>query len=390
MAYKVFQNGFPLNASELNNYLMNQSVMVFATATARDTDLTAPLEGMIVWLQDSNKFVYYTGTAWADVDSTYESGNAIINGALDIWQRGTSQTISTLGSPVFLADRWGVTGGGSGTINISRQSITPGDLPLNDNYFYRFNIATVGTISSCYVFQQIEDVTKFAGQTVTISFYAKADSARTLTTQFAQNFGTGGSSYNGSLGVTNYSLTTAWKRFTLTYQVPSITGKTIGTNSSFDFFFNFGSTLASGATIDIRAVQLEAGLVATPFKTNAPSKALELVNCQKDYYRWIANDAYGQIGSGNATSGTLSITLVKLPVTMRTAPTSIDYGSLSTYGLHDQVNSAVALTSLTLGRTNADTPLLNAGVASGLTQYRNYNLGANNNTGAYIGFATGW
>lgn len=67
MAYKVFQNGFPLNASELNNYLMNQSVMVFASATARDTDLTAPLEGMIVWLQDSNKFVYYTGSVWADV-----------------------------------------------------------------------------------------------------------------------------------------------------------------------------------------------------------------------------------------------------------------------------------------------------------------------------------
>lgn len=68
MAYKVFQNGFPLNASELNNYLMNQSVMVFATATARDTDLTAPLEGMIVWLQDSNKFVYYTGTAWSELE----------------------------------------------------------------------------------------------------------------------------------------------------------------------------------------------------------------------------------------------------------------------------------------------------------------------------------
>ncbi len=68
MAYKVFQNGFPLNASELNNYLMNQSVMVFANATARDTDLTAPLEGMIVWLQDVNKFVYYNGAAWSDVE----------------------------------------------------------------------------------------------------------------------------------------------------------------------------------------------------------------------------------------------------------------------------------------------------------------------------------
>jgi hypothetical protein len=67
MAYKVFANGFALNASELNTYLMNQSVMVFADATARDADLATPLEGMLVWLQDSNKFVYYSGSAWADL-----------------------------------------------------------------------------------------------------------------------------------------------------------------------------------------------------------------------------------------------------------------------------------------------------------------------------------
>jgi hypothetical protein len=46
---------------------MNQSVMVFADATARDADLATPLEGMLVWLQDSNKFVYYSGSAWVDL-----------------------------------------------------------------------------------------------------------------------------------------------------------------------------------------------------------------------------------------------------------------------------------------------------------------------------------
>lgn len=67
MAYKVFQNGYPLNASELNNYLMNQAVISFATATARDAALTTPVEGQLVWLEDSNKYVYYTGSAWADL-----------------------------------------------------------------------------------------------------------------------------------------------------------------------------------------------------------------------------------------------------------------------------------------------------------------------------------
>lgn len=67
MAYKVFVNGYTLNASELNTYLMNQSVMVFADTTARDAALTSPTEGMLVWLQDSNKFVYRGASAWADL-----------------------------------------------------------------------------------------------------------------------------------------------------------------------------------------------------------------------------------------------------------------------------------------------------------------------------------
>jgi len=98
MAYKVFSNGDALTGSELNTYLMNQSVMVFASTTARDAALTAPTEGMVVWLQDSNKYVYYTGSAWADLITPASSGNAIINGAFDIWQRGTSITTGTAGT----------------------------------------------------------------------------------------------------------------------------------------------------------------------------------------------------------------------------------------------------------------------------------------------------
>ena len=67
MGYKVFQNGFPLPASDLNNYLMNQSVISFASSTERDTVLSSPLEGQLTWLADSNKYTYYTGSAWSDL-----------------------------------------------------------------------------------------------------------------------------------------------------------------------------------------------------------------------------------------------------------------------------------------------------------------------------------
>jgi hypothetical protein len=68
VAYKVFTNGSVLNASEINDNLMNQSVMVFSNATARSAALTAPVEGMLTWLEDSNKYQYRNGSgAWVDL-----------------------------------------------------------------------------------------------------------------------------------------------------------------------------------------------------------------------------------------------------------------------------------------------------------------------------------
>jgi hypothetical protein len=64
VAYKIFTNGSVLPASDLNTYLMDQSVMVFSNSTARAAALTAPVEGMLTWLQDTNKYEFYNGSAW--------------------------------------------------------------------------------------------------------------------------------------------------------------------------------------------------------------------------------------------------------------------------------------------------------------------------------------
>lgn len=77
MAYKVFANGFALNASELNTYLMNQSVMVFANATARTGALT-PTEGMVTYLEDTNALEVYNGTAWVAVGQDTVLTNVLI------------------------------------------------------------------------------------------------------------------------------------------------------------------------------------------------------------------------------------------------------------------------------------------------------------------------
>lgn len=63
--YKLFTTGSVLTASEVNTYLMQQTVMVFASATARTTALSGVLaEGMVSYLQDTNALEVYDGSAW--------------------------------------------------------------------------------------------------------------------------------------------------------------------------------------------------------------------------------------------------------------------------------------------------------------------------------------
>lgn len=64
MPYKDFQAAQVLTATEVDQYLMNQSVMVFASSTARASAITAPTQGMVTYLTDSKTFWFYNGTAW--------------------------------------------------------------------------------------------------------------------------------------------------------------------------------------------------------------------------------------------------------------------------------------------------------------------------------------
>ena len=63
--FKVFQDGNVLLASEVQNYMMDQMIMVFASAAARDAAITSPSEGMFAFLKDTDKLTVYT-TSWGD------------------------------------------------------------------------------------------------------------------------------------------------------------------------------------------------------------------------------------------------------------------------------------------------------------------------------------
>jgi hypothetical protein len=69
LGFKDFQTGEVLLASDVDGYLM-QGIWVFASAAARDAAVTSPQEGNFAYLKDTNVTTYYTGSAWANLDTT--------------------------------------------------------------------------------------------------------------------------------------------------------------------------------------------------------------------------------------------------------------------------------------------------------------------------------
>lgn len=257
--------------------------------------------------------------------------NYIINGNFDIWQYKDAlltypQTSNGYGSD----DRW---------LNASNTTRTHSQVTCTDTERALFNAskfsrtvitATNSTTDTVYKEQRIEDVTRLAGKTVTLSFWAKADSNKNIVAQFLQVFGTGGSpSSYVNVGNNVIALTNMWQKKTITITIPSIIGKTLGTDgvhtsyTVLKFWFDSGSAVNGGlpafqsGTFDIAQVQLEEGSVATPFEQRP--YGLELSLCQR--YAWYSNEPI--LGTINVyPSGAQQVnTIIKYPVMMRVVPT---------------------------------------------------------------------
>jgi hypothetical protein len=286
--------------------------------------------------------------------------NRIINGDFDFWQRGTSFTGSEYG-----ADRWQHARLGT-THTATRQAFTLGQtaVPNEPTYFCRTVVTSVaGAGNFGILLQRIEDVRTFAGQQATISFWAKVDATKNISVELTQTFGTGGtpSAVVDSIGVTKVSIGTSWQKVTVTATVPSISGKTLGTNNDHflgvNIWFDAGSTFNArtdtlgqqSGTFDIAQVQVEAGAAATPFEQRPIGTELAL--CQR--YAWFPNissyeQSYGSVASANLT------TLIYFPVTMRATPSinaawgsgfnafSHSIGAMGTHGAAAQLGSTGA------------------------------------------------
>ena len=324
-----------------------------------------------------------TGLRW---QGDFAAGkNKIINGDFGIWQRGTSFNHA---AGAFSADRfWQEAATAVPTGTVSRQSFTAGTAPVagyESAFFARINI-TANNGCTAYTFdQKIEDVRTLAGQSVTISFWAKADAATTLPIELNQHFGSGGSA-TVTTAFGTASLTTSWTRFSYTATVPSISGKTIGSNSYLRcvFILPLSAGVVRNGTYDIWGLQVESGSVATAFQTASGSLQGELALAQRYYWRSADASAYGGHAVGICYATTGFDGFVPFPVQMRIAPSSVEYSTL----VVNDGDSNEAVTALTIAQKTSKAANINATVAAGLTQYRPGFLLNNNNTAGYIGFS---
>lgn len=227
-----------------------------------------------------------------DIAPSFSFKNQFINGNYDFWQRGTTLA-AYQGATAYLADRWKTTAGNT-TIAPSQQSFTPGQtaVPGGPTYYHRAVVASVTNASSyALLTQAIEGIERFSGRLCTLSFWAKADAAKSVGLEIAKAYGSGGSAAENGVLTTSKALTTGWALYTYTFTVPNNTGKTVSTGNALilNFWFDCGSSFTSRGTIgqqsgtfDIAAVQLEFGAVATAFEQRPPS--VELLMCQR-YFR---------------------------------------------------------------------------------------------------------
>jgi len=416
--------------------------MVFADAAARTTALTGVVsEGMLSYLKDTNAVEVYNGSAWvasddpnaiqntivdakgdlitataadtparlaagnngetlvADSATTTglrwspapSTGNPVINSAFQVWQRGTSVSVSA-STATYTADRWLFVPGASAASTVSRQATGDSTNLPNIQYCARIqrNSGQTGANQqSLYnMFESINSI-PFAGKTVTVSFYARkgADFSPTSSnvvmalytgTGTDQNLATAGYTGQANPGSVTASLTSTWTRYSFT--------ATIATTATELSLFAYWTTVGTASTNDyweLTGVQIDLGSVALPFRTQNSTLQGELAACQRYYYRASGGDVYGTYAFGWATSTTASNIKFIMPVTMRAVPTSIDYASIN---MADGVNAQITPSSLTLSANEQarNIAVINA-AGTGYTQYRNYSLIAANSGTAYIG-----
>ena len=273
--------------------------------------------------------------------------NIIINGGMDLAQRGTSQ--ASAGAGYHTCDRWRIGTGGSQVFTMSQDT----DVPSAQGFAKSLKLACTTANASLSAGDQFHVGTRFEGQnlqflkygtssaeTMTLSFWVKSNKTGTLTVRAYSNDATRSLSQYYTISSAN-----TWEKKTITFN-----GDTVGTfdndnalSMQLDWFMLFGSNYTSGTAsndwrsyvaandgvnhtvnladstsnyINITGVQLEAGQVASDFEF-LPIDVNE-ERCRRYFQKSYTRGEY----AGTATNSAM-VTTARIQNTVTNRPTNV-------------------------------------------------------------------
>ena len=335
----------------------------------------------------------------------YGNRNVIINGAMQVAQRGTSSTGLGSGAGYFTCDRWSITGTASaGRLTMTQESDGPSGF-ANSMKLACTTADTSVAAGEKLILRQIlegQDLQQFAKGTsdakeFTVSFYVKGNASATYVFELFDSDNTRQISKT-------FSVTTDWTRVILTF--PADTTGAFSDDNGISLYaqiwLHAGSDFTSGTlnssawaaqtvanrasssatsffdstarTFFITGVQLEVGDTATDFEHR--SFGDELIKCKRYFTQWTGT-ANQTVGIGVVITGTTSFVGVQFPIEMRTGPTITES---STYIYEPAASTVQSLGTIYNDESSAG---VNVTHSSGLTTGRAamWNLTA---TGSYV------
>ena len=271
--------------------------------------------------------------------------NLIHNPLFNIAQRGAGPfTVATVTG--YGLDRWATNVQGADAASFQRFALTDSDRAQIGDEAAAYTFANNFTGSSSgytEITQRIEDVRRLAGKTITLSFFSDANATLKLGINAGQSMGTGGSPSGAVNALTtglSVTLGANWQRHSVSFALPSLAGKTLGTNNdhytmirvayssgtSTDAFF--GNIGVQSGIVNLWGIQLEVGSVATPLEKPDPQQ--DLAKCQRFYQ--VGNFslwAYGQIGTQFGYSKALNGAMRASPTVTLGTPGTANIGALT-------------------------------------------------------------
>ena len=323
--------------------------------------------------------------------------NIVINGAMNVAQRGTSQTgISASANESYsTVDRFRFDGGSHGGVLTASQST---DAPTGFSNSFKMDCTTADTSIAAgeyFIFQtsfEGQDVQQFAKGTssakpITVSFYVKGNASATYTVELRDVD-------NSRRNSQEFSVTTDWVRITRTF-VADTTGTLDDDNANsftLQFWLHAGSTYTGGTHTDnvwhntnnqivgdnntsffdstdrtffLTGLQMELGSQATPFENRSFGEELAL--CQR--YAVMIKEGVTSIdrfGVGSTASATTVQLVLQHPVRMRSTPTLTTTGTAADYQVYS-VDVTPCSVVPALGAGSQFNSRYNFVVSSGLT-----------------------